>query len=96
MNISQKTLALWRKKNLELEQAICCGRELADYEVEDALYKSAISGRTTAQIFWLKNRKPAQWRDKPEEMDTLTENEDDPITQSLKELLLSELIEKTN
>lgn len=25
---------------------------------------------TTAQIFWLKNRRPAQWRDKPENINT--------------------------
>ena len=36
-----------------------------DYEVENALLKRALSGDTTAQIFWLKNRKPEKWRDKP-------------------------------
>lgn len=29
-------------------------------------YRRQIPGDTTAMIFWLKNRKPAQWRDKPE------------------------------
>ena len=29
-------------------------------------FKRVIPGDTTAMIFWLKNRKPAQWRDKPE------------------------------
>mgnify|MGYP000816282047 CR=1 FL=1 len=28
--------------------------------------KKEVQGDTTAQIFWLKNRKPEQWRDKPQ------------------------------
>ena len=27
------------------------------------LYKNALAGNVTAQIFWLKNRRPAEWRD---------------------------------
>ena len=34
--------------------------------VENALFKNAIEGNTTAQIFWLKNRRPDKWRDKRE------------------------------
>lgn len=40
---------------------------------------------TTAQIFWLKNRKPAAWRDKPTDNTAMMETEDDPITKALKE-----------
>lgn len=43
------------------------GRKLQDSEsivyVDEELY---IPPDTTAQIFWLKNRKPQQWRDKQE------------------------------
>lgn len=42
---------------------------------------------TTAQIFWLKNRKPDKWRDKQEPNSGDTRQEDDPITKSLKEEL---------
>ena len=31
---------------------------------------------TTAQIFWLKNRKPEDWRDKPKEVDKTMEDND--------------------
>jgi len=31
------------------------------------LFKSAISGNVTAQIFWLKNRAPDRWRDRYEQ-----------------------------
>ena len=40
------------------------GKEVADYAVESALYKNAVDGNVTAQIFWLKNRKPGQWCEK--------------------------------
>ena len=30
------------------------------------MLKNALSGNITAQIFWLKNRKPKQWKDKVE------------------------------
>ena len=33
------------------------GKEVVDYQVENALLASALDGNTTAQIFWLKNRK---------------------------------------
>ncbi len=41
---------------------------------------------TTAQIFWLKNRRPTAWRDKVEVLNgNAGSDEDDPITKSLKE-----------
>ena len=38
---------------------------------------------TTAQIFWLKNRKPAEWRDKIEQQQTIT-IQDDGFLDALK------------
>lgn len=35
-----------------------------------------IPGDTTAQIFWLKNRKPQEWRDKQERLDNTIEDND--------------------
>jgi hypothetical protein len=41
---------------------------------------------TTAQIFWLKNRRPDKWRDRIETVSAGAQSaEDDPITKSLKE-----------
>ncbi|MDL2214415.1 transposase [Clostridia bacterium OttesenSCG-928-O13] len=65
MNISPSTLYEWVKKYLEISEAIKKGKEVVDYEVENALLKKALGGDVTAMIFWLKNRKPQQWRDKP-------------------------------
>lgn len=44
-----------------------------DMEGNEYEYKRTVEKEmppdTTAQIFWLKNRKPAQWRDKPQDQD---------------------------
>ena len=66
MGIDTSTLWDWRKANTTISNAIKKGREVVDYEVENALLKSALEGNTTAQIFWLKNRRKQQWRDKIE------------------------------
>jgi replicative DNA helicase len=66
MNISVTTLNDWKKKYTVIYEALKKGKEVVDYAVENALLKEAISGNVTAQIFWLKNRRPQAWRDKPE------------------------------
>lgn len=66
MGITAKTLYVWKNEHSAICEALKKGKEVADYEVENALFKSAMEGNTTAQIFWLKNRRPGQWRDKPE------------------------------
>ena len=66
VGISRSTLAEWKKKYPEIEKALSQGKEVADYAVESSLYKRALEGDVTACIFWLKNRKPKQGRDRPE------------------------------
>ena len=63
--ITTSTLYEWKKKYSEISEALKRGKEVVDYEVENALLKKAKNGDTTAMIFWLKNRKPDRWRDKP-------------------------------
>lgn len=64
-NITAKTLYEWKNKYSEICEAIKKGKEVVDFEVENALLNKALGGDTTAQIFWLKNREPGKWRDKP-------------------------------
>ena len=90
MGVSLKTLYNWKTDNLPILQALKKGKEVVDFEVENALLKKAlgytvtlnkqrvtkdgdvvdtqeevhIAPDTTAQIFWLKNRKPKEWREK--------------------------------
>lgn len=81
MGVSSSTLREWKHKYPAILAALKKGKEVVDYIVENALFKSAIEGNTTAQIFWLKNRKPNTWRDKP--VDTANEE----VLDRVKELL---------
>lgn len=92
MGITRSTLFEWKKKYSDISDALKEGKDTADREVENALYKAAtgytvdevtrewdpkegaltvkkvvtkhILPNVTAQIFWLRNRKPQCWRDK--------------------------------
>lgn len=62
--VSISRLEAWIKEKPEFQGAIKEGRENADGEIAGALYTKAMGGDTTAMIFWLKNRRSANWRDK--------------------------------
>ena len=102
IGIATTTLRDWMGKFNLISEAIKRGKAPVDFEVENALYKSAIGytvkvkkaikvktkkqlkdkgmieeehvelvdeeqyiePKTAAQIFWLKNRKPAEWQDR--------------------------------
>lgn len=77
MGISIRTLSYWKRKEecLPILQALKSGKEVVDFAVENALLKQAMDGNVTAQIFWLKNRKPDKWRDKPKETNITIEDD---------------------
>lgn len=96
LGIGKTTFYRMIKEHSELLEHLKKGKEVIDYEVENALLKRALGYKyeektyesiynkeldmyteeltkrvtkqvapdTTALIFWLKNRKPKQWRDK--------------------------------
>lgn len=66
LGINVSTLYEWKKKHKEFSDTLKKGKEVVDIMVENALLKQALEGNTTAQIFWLKNRKPDAWREKQE------------------------------
>lgn len=105
MGITRQTLRVWMSTYPSISAALKSGKEVADIQVENALFKAAlgyeyeevtqeplynndghpirdetgepviattkivrkqVQPNTTAQIFWLKNRRPEQWRDKRE------------------------------
>ena len=88
MGISVASLYNYKNAHLEILEALKKGKEVVDFEVENALLKRAlgysyeektfedgilkkvvvkeVQPDTTAQIFWLKNRMSAHWRDKVE------------------------------
>lgn len=95
MGIRRETLIDWKKKHPNISNTLKRGKEVVDYEVENALLKKALGykvkeqkalndgriieiekevpGDVTAQIFWLKNRKPKTWKDKREDEEKATE-----------------------
>ncbi len=86
MGVSYSTLKDWKNKYSAISAVLKKGKEVVDYEVENALLSSALEGNTTAQIFWLKNRRPDKWRDKQkEETDTTALNKLDNILKEIKD-----------
>lgn len=88
--ITVKTLYEWKNRYSDICDALKKGKEIVDYEVENALLKRAKQGDVTAQIFWLKNRRPEKWRDKVQftdetslkKLDQLIENIDKKAAKS--------------
>lgn len=72
MGVAYSTLKDWKNKYPAISAALKKGKDVVDFEVENALYEAAISGNVTAQIYWLNNRKPDKWRNKPKEEKTDT------------------------
>lgn len=66
MGIVTSTFYEWKKKYPKFSEVLKKNKEVVDLEVENALLKSALGGNITAQIFWLKNRKAKEWREKVE------------------------------
>lgn len=97
MGVNPDTLYRWKRKYVEISEALKKGKDVVDRQVEKSLLKRAlgfeynetknvyetdsegkrilkestitrkmVAPDTTAQIFWLKNRKPDKWRHKPE------------------------------
>lgn len=64
LGISQDTFYKYKKKYPEFSESLKKGKEIVDYRVENALLKNALEGNVTAQIYWLNNRKPKNWRNK--------------------------------
>lgn len=111
--ISRSTLSEWKKNYPDISDALKRGKEVADIEVENALFKRATGYAYTevkveyedgveikrteitkevlpdvgAQCFWLKNRRPDKWRDKPE---VIPESRPDIATDALSAALEAE------
>ena len=90
IGIDVTTLREWRKKEPTISTILKRSRAVVDFEVENALLKNAMEGNVTAQIFWLKNRKKDQWREKIEN------NESDKQELSKLDALLKEIKGEAN
>ena len=66
LGMGESTLYEWKKNKPEVSEAIKRGRAKGVATVTNALFQSAKGGNTTAQIFYLKNRDPSEWKDRKE------------------------------
>lgn len=66
IGISPQTLHTRKNNDVELLEAINRGRAAGIKMVTNALFETAMAGNVAAQIFFLKNRAPEEWRDKVE------------------------------
>lgn len=77
--IALSTLYLWKLLHPEFSDAEKSGKIDADAKVSDALYHKALSGDTTAQIFWLKNRRRKEWSDRQDVNVSVTINHENRL-----------------
>lgn len=66
LDISIDRFYYYKKHFSEFSESLKENKEVADLQVEQALFKAAMDGNVTAMIFWLKNRKGNSWRENPE------------------------------
>lgn len=76
LGISRYSFIEYKKQFSDFSNILKKTKDFVDGQVENALLQSALAGNTTAQIFWLKNRRPDKWRDK---MEVKTETADKPV-----------------
>jgi len=88
LGIGETTFYKIINEHSEVSEVLKKGKEVVDYQVENALLKNALDGNVTAQIYWLNNRKPKQWKNKRES----SESNIDEITKV--EQLLSKIKEE--
>lgn len=67
LDIAMSTFCEYKKGFSEFSEVLKKTRDSVNGDVENALLQNALKGNITAQIFWLKNRRPKLWRDKPVE-----------------------------
>jgi len=66
-SINPVTVWRWRKEDKKFSDEVMAILESRTQTVEDALFKSILSGNIAAIIFYLKNRDSKRWKDKQEQ-----------------------------
>ncbi len=64
VGVSRRGLYALRARDPEFKEAVDEARSFADAIIIKRLFDKAREGDTTAMIFWLKNRRPSEWRDR--------------------------------
>jgi len=90
VGVSRKSIWAYGKRNPEIRERFDEARALADEQVVQSLFDAAIGGNVVAMIFWLKNRRQKEWRDRHE----VGGAGDGPITLRI-ERVASDIVEPT-
>lgn len=82
---SCKTRTVTVKKPIKLKKVMVDGKKrLEEERIEYAEEQVVVPANVTAQIFWLKNRRPEKWKDRP--VESIAENQKNDM-QTLADLL---------
>lgn len=88
LGISKQAFYDYKNKYADFADLLKKSYDYCTDQVEGALYKKALSGDVVAQIFWLKNRRPDKWKDKP--VDTTNDQNEaealDKLCNAIKEV----------
>lgn len=66
LGVVETTIYTWMRERPDFLVAVKSAKEAPDERVKQSLFQQALAGNTTAQIFWLKNRRPHEFRDRQE------------------------------
>ena len=78
----------WKNQSVENQKRFDEIIDSRTLVVEDSLFKSAMEGNVTAQIFWLVNRAPYRWKHKSEqEVKIKEEMSSDQVMERVKDVL---------
>lgn len=72
IGIGTSTLYAWCHRSPIINETLKDARDVAVCKVENALYELCMKGNVTAMIFFLKNRRPEEWKDRRETDNTNT------------------------
>lgn len=92
MGISPGKWHAHKAKDPSLAEAVNIGRASAIKDVANALYENAMKGNVTAQIFFLKNRSPDEWKDRKENVHTGVDGGPIQLTDVERTAKLAELL----
>lgn len=127
LGIGKNTFYQYKKEHQDFSDSLKRGKEIVDYEVENALLKKALGytitlkkekvtkdgdvvkikeevhvpADTTAQIYWLNNRKPKQWKNKRidtdiEQVDNSKDNMEQLTVEELKAIAYANINANNN
>jgi hypothetical protein len=82
--ITAESLSIWKKKFPTFGEAVERAHAEAQVFVEQSLLRMAAKGNVNAQIFWLKNRHPAEWADTQRREVTVHQTLEDWVAASQK------------